>query len=174
MKRFARRGTVGLLALLLLCATGRPAAAEERIPGAFGVRFGDLFAPDIASETASLNDRIPLYQFTPEEPHRFLTRYYIEITPKTHMVYSIWGYGPDRGFAACQAEQAELLAELQPLFGSVRKRLFFAPAEDEKRIEQKDREILVKCTGHNAAKLLVRFTDRQLKEKAERERAAGQ
>lgn len=173
MKRFARRGQAGLLALLILCATVPPAAAEERIPGAFGVRFGDLFTPDAASETASLNDRIPLYQFTPEEPHRFLNRYYVEVTPETHMVYSIWGYGPDRGFATCQAEQTELLSELQPLYGKVRKRLFFAPVEGDKRIEQKDRNILVKCTGHNAEKLLVRFTDRQLKEKAERERAAG-
>lgn len=166
MRRLAR------LALLMFFALAPAAGAGERIAGAFGVRFGDHFPPEAARETASLNERIPLYQFTPQEPHPLFTRYYVEITPQSQRVYSIWGYGHGHGFEACRAGRAELLAELEPRYGSVR-RSFLFPSAGERRIVQRDREILIECTGHDASRLLVRFTDRRLQETAERERTAS-
>lgn len=167
-------GKLGVFALLLAaaCLLAPPASGEEKIGGAFGVRFGDRFEPDVAAETASLNEDIPLYQFAPEETLPYFTKYYVEITPTTHMVYSIWGYGPEKGHEVCRNEQAELMDTLEGRYGAARKRFFFAPPENTRRIDQRERDVIVRCTGHNDSRLLVRYTDRRLQKKADAERGA--
>lgn len=162
-----------LIAALLLGTIGLcppPAWGAEAIAGAFGIRFGDLFPPDDAAATASLNDAIPLYRFTPDPPDAHFTRYYVEISPRTHMVYGIWGYGPEKGFETCRSEQGALAAELEGRHGKAERRFFFAPPQDGTRIRHDGRSVLLRCTGDNASRLLIRYIDRRLQEKAQAER----
>lgn len=48
--------------------------AEEKIEGAFGKKFGEVFDPATAMGKSTLTDGTVMYQFTPEKPYRSLSK----------------------------------------------------------------------------------------------------
>jgi hypothetical protein len=79
--------------LLLTLVTTVTVGAVDKIEGAFGLKLGDVFEPKTPAVSAtpitnsfSLNGA---YQFTPKEPNKIFSEYYVFITPGSNLIWGI-------------------------------------------------------------------------------------
>lgn len=93
--------------MTLLCVAG---AERWTINGAFGWKLGDRLPDD--TELKAVNEEGTLYRFRPEQPFREYTRYYLEITPKTRLIYSI---STSQAFDNKEASELEIHALIELL-----------------------------------------------------------
>ncbi len=137
-------------------------SAEEKIIGAFGLKFGQTFTPQDAIDV--MGDS---YQFSPKKKFRSFSAYFVEITPKTHKVHSIAAYGKTEDDSSCEKEQALIVAILQKKYGKAHKDQI--SLNNLKYIKQGNRGIAIGCTGLG---VLITYSDLKLEKLAENERIA--
>ncbi|MHC4455340.1 MAG: hypothetical protein ACYSWS_11725 [Planctomycetota bacterium] len=161
---------------------------EQKIMGAFGVKFGDYFDPSSAIGSGELKGKTPIYQFNPEKKFRSFDRYFVMITPKTHKIYSIWGVGRTRdgNYDKCKKEYALIMELLQKRYGSKEKEAFSNSIFLTNSVNQGNRHVLVQCGygtdisiksghGHDAHlqvgyPIEIRYYDQKMKKLVEKER----
>jgi len=155
--------------LLLFAFT---AHAEDKIEGAFGKRFGDVFDPVTAIGKHALTDDTVMYQFKPENPFRSFKKYYVLITPTTNRIYAIWGVGPIGNTEKGKKEQALVMKLLIQKYGVPNKEGLFDGFYDLKQISQGNRYVMTKLTDYTDTTIEIRYYDSDLEKVAEQERLA--
>lgn len=155
---------------LLLLIPFSVVIAEDRINGAFGMNLGQTFDPEMAIGKASLTDGTPMYRFVPKKKFRSFSHYYVLITPKSHIVYAIWGIGEIKNTSVCKKEQKLLMSILKDKYGKEKKKDFVSSLYDADIITHGDRYVMTKCTGFSNVTVEIRYNDNEYKELAENER----
>ena len=161
--------TVAIISFALLVTCGQTYGAEK-ITGAFGMKLGDAFDPSSAIGRHELTDGTPMYQFRPKKQFRSFSRYYVMITPKTHKIYSIWGIGRMENDPTCKKEQELVMSILKKKYGQPKKKDLTMSLFDAEMIDHGNRDIVCKCSGFMDVTIDIRYTDRKLKELANKER----
>lgn len=159
-----------VLVMFCFLAITIPVFAIEKIEGAFGIKLGQQFDFNLSRGTASLTDGTPLYSFKPENKFRSFRQYYVLITPKTNLVYGIWGIGDVDNTEIGKQEQAVIMEILKNKYGEVEKEGFLDIMSDTQQIDQGDRYVLTKVSGFTDITLDIRYYDKKLKTQAEKER----
>ena len=80
-----------ILASVLLASVSTSLSAEEKIKGAFGVKFGQILSSQMikTSELAFTYVGDGTYSFYPDKKFRSFSTYVIKITPKTRKIYGV-------------------------------------------------------------------------------------
>ena len=78
--------------LIFLWVSQALSAQPPQITGAFGFKFGEKFDTSKAVKEVKLAGG-PAYEIEPINPHRSCSVYRVRITPKTHLIYTIFGEG---------------------------------------------------------------------------------
>ena len=157
--------------ILFLCfLMYNPLIAEESIEGAFGKFLGDYFDPESAIGKGALTDGTPMYRFNPKNPYRAFNQYYVMITPKSNLIFSIWGIGDFDSSPKAKNEQSVLLKVLESKYGRKENQDWLSTLYDKESIDHGDRYILTKVSGVFDVTLEVRYYDKKLQEVAEEER----
>ena len=82
-----------LVFLFLVLVSVSAVVAADKIEGAFGLKFGEVFEPKTATLSKTPNDAnfslAGAYEFTPKRPNKEFTDYFVFITPSSHLVYKI-------------------------------------------------------------------------------------
>lgn len=157
-----------LAAWLLSIATAK--AEEVKITGAFGYTLGAQMDPKQIIGKAQLTSGTPMYQFAPDKRFRSFSKYYVLVTPKTHVIYEIWGVGQVDNVAAGQKEQSFVMSLLQEKYGSKEKEGLLDVMSDSKAIHQGNRYVMTKLTGFMDVTIEIRYCDSDLETLAEQER----
>lgn len=144
--------------------------SAEKIIGAFGKELGAKFEPSSAIGSGELTDGTPMFQFSPTNRFRSFSKYYVMISPKSHIIYSIWGIGSIENDPTCKKEQQVILAILKDKYGQPLKKDLSMTLFDTEMIDRGGRDIVLKCHGFMDATIEIRYTDRLLKEQANNER----
>ena len=145
-------------------------AGSDKIEGAFGRMLGEMFNPASALRQASLTDGTPMLRFKPDKPFRSFSNYFVLVTPKTHVVYSIWGIGKVANTEAGKKEQALVMQLLSDKYGPEDKPAPMDALGDVKHISQGTRYVYTKITGFSDVTLEIRYYDTDLEKQAEQER----
>lgn len=144
---------------------------EGAISGAFGITFGCKFNPDFSIGQGSLKDGTPMYMFQPVNKFRSFNQYFVMITPKTHLVYSIWAIGNIKNTETGKKEQAVIVSLLEQKYGKQEENNLVPNLYDAVLIRQSDRDIMVKVSGvFNDHTIDIRYFDNEIKALAEKER----
>ena len=158
-----------VVSMLLLLGSSQVLAADK-ITGAFGKELGSVFDPSSAIGKGELTDGTPMYQFSPNKSFRSFSKYYVMITPKSHKIYSIWGIGAMENDPTCKKEQEVIMAILKKKYGQPKKKDLSMTLFDAEMIDRGNRNIVSKCSGFMDTTIDIRYTDRALKEQANKER----
>lgn len=158
------------LALVCLVAFAQNATAAEKIEGAFGMKLGEVFEPAKAVGKSELTDGTPMYEFAPEKTFRSFKKYFVLITPKTNRIYSIWGIGSAENTPTAQKEQALIMEILRQKYGEGEKQGIFDAMTDLTRVNQGERQVMVKISGITDVTIDIRYYDAPLTKLAEKER----
>jgi hypothetical protein len=143
---------------------------QKKITGAFGINLGDKFDFDMKIGAGELTDGTPLHKFYPSKSFRSFENYYVLTTPKTGIVYGIWGIGSMENQSKSKKEQALIMSILEDKYGKADKDGLFSEIEGEKRIDQGNRYIIVNIEGFSDVTIDIRYYDSELKKLAEKER----
>lgn len=154
--------------------TNAPSPAFQKIEGAFGKKFGEVFHPAQARYTKKLPSGTLIYEFTPSTGFRSFNLYYVAITPTTHKIHSIWGMGSAENRRAAQKEQAVIMELLKQKYGVEEEEGLFNTADDAKRVAQDDRHITIQISDSSDVTLVIIYYDGELKKLAEEERLASE
>ena len=99
------------IALCFIFLSSNNVYADNKIKGAFGIKFGQKFEISSAKGKADIGYDKLSYEFMPKDSFSSFTDYYVSITPLTHRVYSIYatadGYKQDE----CKKEK-DIVASL--------------------------------------------------------------
>jgi len=150
-------------------AQEKPSGAASAIEGAYGVKLGEKFDTKIAIGRSKLTDRTPSYKFSPIDPYDKCDSYYVYITPKTNIIYSIVAQGEMENEATCKHEQNVLTELLTKKYGPTEKMESFTISQEVESITQGDKAIYIDCKGPDNATLRVAYTDHKLGRQAEKE-----
>lgn len=138
---------------------------SARIEGAFGKKLGDVFDIKSALSTKDGGDGNPQYKFTPDVPFRSFDDYFLQVTPTTHKIYSIYAIG-NQGSNRGKAEQeVRLIAELLSQK--------YGPSKSNYNghsIMQKDASVFVDTLGISSVRIY--YTSDEFSKLAEKERLA--
>lgn len=94
------------LSLILICWTAA-AFAEEKIEGAFGKKFGEIFEPGNAP-SQQIN-KVTMYRIQPPKPFAMFTEYFVIVTARTHRIFAIVASGPMSENAEAAQKALDLL-----------------------------------------------------------------
>ena len=154
-----------LLLVLTACLFNQLNAAE-RIEGAFGLKFGDVFDVKKAKGEVLLIGNNKAYYFSPQNPINGIAEYYAAITPKTHKVAAIVAVGKFsselRGFGAANV----LIPILEKKYGSGT----FRDSKFSLSQGLRDISIDVDREKDDTATLMIQYTDSDMMDMAEKER----
>ena len=155
--------------VILFLVVNSQAFGAGKISGAFGVKLGQKFTPSSAIAEIIGESKDLRYTFHPKKPFRSFNNYYVSITPKTHLVYAIWGIGPINNGGSCQKEKDLVMSILEEKYGKRVKSL----VQDRGAINRGNRIIAILCDKSKSNKsnlILIGYTDVKLGKLAEKER----
>ncbi len=150
---------VGWIAFGIASAVG-----AEKIEGAFGQRFGEVFDVTTASRSF-LTDGTPAFPFSTTNRFRSFEHYYLLVTPITHKIYSICAVGTYPSLEAAREEQAAIMELLTQKYGKENKEAFLSTLSTVRLIENDNRSVMTKVTGLTGARLFaleIRYYDGKL------------
>ena len=157
-----------ILASVLLASVSTSLSAEEKITGAFGVKFGQILdSQSIEGTYERFGDDKYTYIFYPDKKFRSFSNYFISITPKTRKIYGVGAIGDMDDDSTCEKEQALIMAIIKKKYrGEIEKHELFS----QQTIVQDNRGIATICRGLSNVNLVITYMDTKLSELAENER----
>ncbi len=145
----------------------------QEIPGAFGIDFGTNIKDLDVMDQSKTSAGIPIYMVIPPNKVPFLNTYAVEITPKSKLVYAIWGRGEVNSLSECEDLLEKVASQMEKEFGVQRQK----PPFDAKGyfFTAGNRVAIVKCLENKGKwNIYLQFYDSELEQKASEEWKAHQ
>lgn len=148
---------------------------ESEITGAFGVRLGQPFRPELATSKHVFGDGVTLYGFKPQNPLPSFSEYWVRVTPRSNHVFYIVADGR-LNWEKAYEERRKILAALEEKYGKAvhrKKDLRSAGTMEYDTMTQGDRVVEVRfVTGNSPSELTsitISYEDKALRKQAEKE-----
>lgn len=108
-----RVDSFSLLLFIALWATQSLTAQQPQITGAFGYKLGEKFDTSKAIKKIKLADGDTTYMVASITPYHACNFYFVQITPKTHLIYAIIAEGWFNNVKEAQIELQLIIEILQ-------------------------------------------------------------